>query len=137
MSDTQTFETFVAKERDRLAKARAKILGQQAELQQQLAAIETEMRAVDAYEAVKSGKAAPATGTKTRKSGTRRSGIRDEILGIVSSAAGGITRGELLEKKGIIERDDKAGAQSVSNALAALKKAGKLSQNADGKYVAA
>lgn len=135
----KTFETFVAGERERLMQKRADLFTQQQKIEEELAAVNAEMRAIDAYEAVKQGKPVPTTSAQPRarkSTGTRRSGIRDEILALVAGTSGGITRGEILEKKGIVEREDKASAQSVSNALAALKKAGKLTQDDGGKYVA-
>src|SRR6266568_3942631 len=63
----ETFETFIASERERLANERTTLLAQQTELAAKLAAITREFEAIDAYEAAKKGKAAPA-----RASGNRR-----------------------------------------------------------------
>ena len=53
------------------------------------------------------------------------------MLKSVEAAAKGATRGELLERLGV--KGNKAGEQSVSNALNALKKSGKI-DSADGKW---
>lgn len=139
MAEKQTFESFVAEERERLDKACQDIYRQQHELEQKLKALRAELTAIEAYEAVKSGKVGAMGTAKTpsRKPGARRSGIRDEILALVKSAPAGLSRAEILQMKSIVEKQDKSGAQSVSNALSALKKAGQLGQNSDGRYIAA
>lgn len=66
--------------------------------------------------------------------GTRRSGIRQDVLDAVTNAGpDGITPAKIRESIGV---DGKSGAQSVSNALSALKKAGKITDK-NGAYVAA
>ena len=60
--------------------------------------------------------------------GKRRTGIRDEVLAKVKAHPDGIARAVLLDEMGV--RGDKSGEQSVSNALASLKKAGTIT--ADG-----
>lgn len=67
-----------------------------------------------------------------RAAGTRRSGIRNEVLALVK-ANPGINRSSLIAKMDI--KGDKSAEQSLSNALAALKKAG-LIVNPDGAYAA-
>lgn len=56
--------------------------------------------------------------------GTRRTGIRDQVLHLVNEQGDGITRSKLLEV--MDAKGDKSAEQSISNALAALKKAGTL-----------
>jgi hypothetical protein len=132
----QTFETFVASERERLNKERETIFNQQHDLEQKLVGINREMRAIDAYDAAKSGKAAPAraTGTRSRRAPQARQGSkRDELLQVIKSGDG-LTRGEILEKMGL--KGNKAGEMSVSNALTALTKANQVARR-EGKYVAA
>lgn len=134
MAEEQTFETFVTKERARLKTARDQLLKQRADLQEQLDDVDAQMRAIDAYEAVRSGKPVPSTTGEPRKLGPRRTGIRQEILEAVQAAGQqGITPAELRAQRGIGD-DDKSGAQSVSNALAALKKMEKIVQGEDSKY---
>lgn len=65
--------------------------------------------------------------------GTRRTGIRNDVLASVK-ATPGITRADLIDKMGA--KGDKSAEQSISNALSALKKAGTISLS-DGKYSAA
>src|SRR5712692_9070646 len=127
----QTFETFIASERERLNKEREAILNQQHELEQKLAAINNEMRAIDAYEAAKSGKATPARQTGTRRAPRARSGSKREQLLQVIKDGGGLTRGEILEKMGL--KGDKSGEMSVSNALTALTKGNQVARH-EGKY---
>ena len=56
--------------------------------------------------------------------GKRRTGIRDEVLAKVKAHPKGVARAPLLEEMGV--KGDRRGEQSVSNALAALKKAGTI-----------
>jgi len=134
MSDT--FQDFIAKDRARLQAEREAIFNQQHELEQKLAAINNEMRAIDAYEAAKSGKAALARQPTGRRGGggSRRGSKREGILHAIKSAAGGLTRGDLLQKLGV--KGDKSGEMSVSNALTALTKANQVARR-EGKYHAA
>jgi hypothetical protein len=60
-----------------------------------------------------------------RATGTRRSGVRDEVLTMVKNSPNGISRAQLLEA--MDAKGDKSAEQSISNALAALKKAGTVS----------
>ena len=60
--------------------------------------------------------------------GTRRTGIREQVLAIIEETADGVSRSQLLEM--MDAKGDKKAEQSISNALAALKKAGTVS--ADG-----
>lgn len=62
--------------------------------------------------------------TRQTVPGTRRTGIRDQVLALIQSAGpDGITRKDLLEK---LEATDKSAEQSISNAISALKKAGSI-----------
>lgn len=69
---------------------------------------------------------APATG------GTRRSGVRQEVLAEIKKHPNGIARADLLEAMNV--KGDKKGEQSVSNALSALKKNNTISQSDSGLY---
>lgn len=66
-------------------------------------------------------------GNAPARAGARRTGIRDEVLGLVK-ANPGINRSALIAEMNI--KGDKSAEQSLSNALAALKKAGTVT--ADG-----
>jgi hypothetical protein len=71
---------------------------------------------------------------RSQSTGTRRSGIRDEVFNAVKNAGpDGIAPAAIRDAIGAA---DKQGAQSVSNALSALKKANKISDK-NGSYVAA
>src|SRR2546430_2431867 len=71
----ETFETFIASERERLNKEREAIFNQQHELEQKLDAINRELRAIEAYEAAKTGKALPAA-RQTRRAPQARRGSK-------------------------------------------------------------
>lgn len=129
-----TFQTFIARERERLNGEREAVFNQQHELQGKLDAINQEMRAIEAYEAAKSGKAAPARQTSARRAPRARSGSKREQLLQVIRDGNGLTRGDILEKMGL--KGDKSGEMSVSNALTALTKAKQVARR-DGRYVAA
>ncbi len=130
----ETFETFIASERERLANERTTLLAQQTELAAKLAAITREFEAIDAYEAAKKGKAAPARASGNRRAPSRRGSKRDGILQAIKDSTGGLTRGEILEKMGL--KGNKSGEMSVSNALTALTKGNQVARR-DGKYVTA
>src|SRR5213080_221226 len=92
----ETFETFIARERDRLSSEREAIFTQQHELETKLSAINREFAAIEAYEAAKKGRAPSARATGTRRA-TRGGSKRDQLMQVIRSAAG-LTRGEILEK---------------------------------------
>ena len=129
MSDT--FEAFVEQERARLGNLLADVARRRAELDREQAGIEKELEAVDAYVSVKAGRAVLASRgeVKRRVRGTSR---RDAILGALGAKPAGLSRSELLDALGIMQ-GDKA-AQSVSNALANMKRAGQV-ENRDGRWV--
>lgn len=124
-----TFEQMIEKERARLGKLRDDLNEQQENIFTQLADIDKELDAISAYERAKSGK--PARQPKAAKN-TRapRGAKREELLSLIEDSPN-LTRGEIIEKLGI--KGDKAQEQSISNALATLKKAGVIAAN-DGKY---
>lgn len=77
---------------------------------------------------------AKATRSPRVGNGKRRAGIRDEVLAAIASAGpDGIKPAAIRQQIGI---DDKAGAQSVANAIQALKRQDKIADK-DGSYVAA
>src|SRR5438105_12612858 len=90
-----TFETFIASERERLNKEREAIFNQQHQLESKLAAINNEMRAIDAYEAAKSGKATAPAGRRRAPQG-RRGSRREQLLQVIKNG-NGLSRGEILE----------------------------------------
>lgn len=136
----QRFEEVMRSERERLNAERAAIVGEQKALDDKLDALAREMAAIDAYEAAKSGKGAAATRPRTApargKRGPRGTGKRDEILNYVRGAgAEGMSRADLIAR--LNGRDDPRVGTAVSNALAALKRDGRLTSGARGRYVAA
>ena len=72
------------------------------------------------------------TQSAPRVTGTRRAGVRDQVLSLVT-ANPGITRSALIAEMNI--KGNKSAEQSLSNALAALKKGGQI-DNPDGNYTA-
>ncbi|MEO1299394.1 MAG: hypothetical protein AAFW75_27200 [Cyanobacteria bacterium J06636_16] len=62
---------------------------------------------------------------------TRRTGVRDDVLKTIQSGSG-MKPADVAEALGM---SDKRGKQSVSNAISALKKAGKIAVT-DGNYTA-
>jgi hypothetical protein len=78
----ETFETFIASERERLNKEREAIFDQRHELEGKLDAVNRELRAIEAYEAAKTGNAAPAArqARTTRRAQQARRGSRREQL---------------------------------------------------------
>ena len=123
----QTFEQFVKKERDRLTKAREDALAKRAEIDARITAVDTELAAIDAYEAAKRGKPARA-----KKTGGRRSGVRQNVLAEIKKHPGGISPAAIKEALGAT---DTSARQSVSNALAALKRNSEVVAK-DGVYKA-
>jgi hypothetical protein len=73
---------------------------------------------------------------RAQSSGGRRSGIRDDVLTAITNAgADGIKPADIRKAVGV-QDGDKQGAQSVSNAISALKRGSKISEKG-GSYVAA
>lgn len=135
----ETFQDFIARERERLHTEREAVFTQQHELEGKLAAINKELGAIDAYEAAKAGKAVPvqrrARAAAVRGGGSERRGSkRAGILAVLEDNPHGLNRGEILEKLGL--KGNKAGEMSVSNALTALTKSNEVVRR-DGKYISA
>lgn len=85
------------------------------------------------YRLVEGGTTASAPRASTQP-GTRRRGIRDDVLATISEASpDGIAPADIRAKLGIAQ-DDKSGAQSVANALSNLKKTGKITDK-NGLYI--
>jgi hypothetical protein len=102
-------------------------------LQLQLSKIDRQFAAVLAYEQALAGKLAVPALSKRQQAGKSvgRGKKQAEVLRVVEQRPGGITRGELIDAIGA--KGSKSGAQSVSNALTALKKVGKI-VSANGKW---
>jgi hypothetical protein len=97
---SDTFETFITKERERLAKQKEDILAHQEKLAEELAGIEKELAAIAAYEEVKLGRA-PQTrrATKPRASSAPRGSRRQDVLELLQKQQDGLSRGEILKAK--------------------------------------
>jgi hypothetical protein len=126
MSD---FQELINKERDRLTKQREDALARRAKIDDELKSIDRELAAIAAYEAARSAK------TAKRKPGARaaRGTVQTSVLEIIQKVPQGIARGDIVATMGT--GATKASEQSISNALSALKKAGRITSK-DGKYLA-
>jgi hypothetical protein len=123
-------QAFITRQREALLAQREAIFTQQAELQMQLDEVNGMLAKFDVFE----GKATRAPQARGRRTQSRRGSKRDGILQAIKGNAGGLTRGEILEKMGL--KGDKSGEMSVSNALTALTKSNQVARR-DGKYVSA
>src|SRR5205085_7046616 len=118
---------------ERLSKERSAIEAKMSELQSQLGEVDHRLAALEAYEKALNGKM-PTRAMPGRQQGGKRAGRGEkqaQVFKSVEAAAEGATRGQLLEKLGV--KGNKAGEQSVSNALNALKKSGKIGST-DGNW---
>jgi hypothetical protein len=144
----QSFSSFVTKERNRLTKLRNAAEARKTAADAELMQIENEFKAISAYETAKQGRPAPKKSAKSPKSPkvakvakvakgpkrVRRAGRRVEVLAAINKSADGATRADLLVA--LKAKGNKSDEQSVSNALAALKKTGKVAAKG-GRYHAA
>jgi len=121
MSDGESFESYIARERERLDHEHREVTQQIRELESRLTEIQRERVAVTAYEDAKRGRSAPHQIRGERK--IRQGSRREELLSLIRDNPG-LTRGGILEKMGL--RGDKAGEMSISNALTALTKNSKV-----------
>ena len=143
------FRTHVTQEKKRLAQQRqaaekrtTEVESQLRELGGELEAIHGELAAIEAYEKASTATAAPrrrraskadASTPPTRARRRRRGSRRAEILSAITSfGSAGVGRGGIIDALNV--KGDKSAEQSVSNALAALKKSGEVSHQ-DGKYI--
>ena len=126
-------DAAIARQRERLTKKRNDLQGKIVELQAQLAEIDRQFAAVLAYEKTLAGELPdPAVPKRLRSAKPARRGEKQgQVLAVIGGQAGGMTRGEVIDALGVT--GSKSGAQSISNALTALKKAGKIA-SADGKW---
>lgn len=104
---------------------RARLETRKTELETELDEVNRELKAVEAYDKAKNGTSAPI------RTGTRRTGIRNDVLQLIHEHEDGLARADILEK--MDAKGDKKAEQSISNALAALKKAEAITAD-DGVY---
>src|SRR5918995_5308372 len=133
MAKADTFGTFIDKERARLRDRREEVIGKRSEIENELRSIERELDAIDAYERAKTGKAPRSTSTAGRRGGGRRGEKRHRVLELIKQHPSGLSRKDILINLGA--KGDRSAEQSVSNSLAALKKAKQVSSR-EGKYIA-
>jgi hypothetical protein len=129
-------DAAITRQRERLTKARNDVQGKIAELQVQLDEIDICFAAVLAYEQTLAGKL-PVPALSKRQQSAKPAGRgqkQTQVLHVIEQHPNGMTRGEVIDAIGV--KGNKSGAQSVSNALTALKKAGKIAST-DGKWQAA
>lgn len=111
---------------DFFTEQREKFKKQRDDARAKLEEAETELRALDAYEAAKKKAISARAGNgqpKTRA--PRQSGKRVEVLNLVQTFPDGATSAELQDRLGI--KGDKKAVTSLTNALSALKRDGKIS----------
>lgn len=148
------FRTQVAEEKKRLSQQRRDTEKRIGALESELGALAAEMKGIDAelaaieaYESATtapaprkrrarktdaSPRATPAPAKRTRR--RRRVSRRAEIVSAIASfGAAGAGRADIIRTLDV--KGDKSAEQSVSNALAALKKSGEVAHQ-DGKYIA-
>ena len=126
-------DAAITRQRERLTKTRNDLQGKLAELQAQLAEIDRQFAAVLAYEQTLAGKL-PVLALSKRRPSAKRAGRgqkQTQVLHVIEQYPNGMTRGEVIDAIGV--KGSKSGAQSVSNALTALKKASKI-VSTDGKW---
>lgn len=121
--ETSNFATLMLEERDRLQEAIKGIKAKQREAEREIAQLEAQLSAIAVYEAALKG-----TGTVKEVVGRRgrSGGKREELLKLIAERPEGLTRAEVIAA--MQAQGDKAATQSISNALAALKKAGRVVQ---------
>jgi hypothetical protein len=126
-------DAVIKRQRELLTKKQSDVQGKIDELQGQLAGIDRQFAAVLAYEQTLAGKLSISPAPKRQQTSTRagRGQKQAEVLRVIEQKTGGMTRGEAIDALGI--KGSKSGEQSVSNALTALKKAGKIASR-DGKW---
>lgn len=121
--ETSTFATLMLEERDRLQETIKGIKAKQREAEREIAQLEAQLSAIAVYEAALKGAGAVKEAAGRRG---RRGGKREELLSLIAEHPAGLTRADIIAVMEAL--GDKAATQSISNALAALKKAGRVVQ---------
>ena len=125
----QSFEDYVASERERLASYRSQYVEMRENAIREIENIDREFAAIEAYEAAKLGKAKPASVVAPR---ARRARWGEAVMQMLSSEPLGMTRGELIAAFGV--KGDKSGEASVTNALSAMQKRGTVMRHDNGRW---
>ena len=121
--DAPTFTTFVAEERGRINDAIEATKAKRQEAEREIAQLEVQLAAIAAYDAALKGK---SVADKPQAARGRRGEKREAIRELIAQHPDGLTRKELL--MAMVAHGNKAAEQSISNALAAMKKEGRIIQ---------
>ena len=133
MAKEDTLQDRIEKERTRLDEARADAIKRRAAIDDELAEIDRLLNAANAYEAALTGKSTSRKGTGTA---SRTPGRTAGVLQLLKDNPDGFKRADLMKKLGV--SGDKKQENSVSTALANLKKKGEVDRKTDtGHWVAA
>jgi hypothetical protein len=116
-------------EQERLNKLIADLDEKRAALDKEEEGIRQQLVAIDAYVNALAGK--PTRSRKTTTRAPRRTGLKDQVLAILTSSPEGMKRADILESMGA--KGDKSLENSISNTLNLLKKDTKLTLK-DGVY---
>jgi len=122
MSIIEETRTYLASQRDKLQQERTRLVDERAKIDQLIGDIDDLFAQLGGLEK----RTAPPT--------ARRSGIRDRVLQTLQSSSTAMSPAQIRAATGLT---DKAGSQSVSNAISALKKDGKITAADSGGYRAA
>lgn len=121
--DTPTFASMMAEERTRIHDAIKEAKAKRQEVDREIASLEAQNAAILAYDAALKGKSVAKEPPAPRgRKGEKREALRD----LIAQHPEGLTRGDVLTEMNA--HGNKAAEQSISNALAALKKTGRLVQ---------
>jgi hypothetical protein len=123
MSIIDETRSYLASQTDKLQQERARLIEERGK-------IDAQISEVDDLLVQLGGQAKPAA----VRSGGRRSGIRERVLEAIKASPDSISPSQIRSSIGIT---GKAGSQSVSNAISALKKAGTITATENGGYRAA
>jgi DNA-binding transcriptional ArsR family regulator len=121
--DTPAFAALMTQERARINDAIKAARAKRQEADREIAQLEAQLAAITAYDAALKGK---GIATEQRKPRGRRGEKREAIRDLIAQRSDGLTRSELLTA--MDAHGDKAAEQSISNALSALKRAGRITQ---------
>lgn len=117
------FASFIEQERARIRDAIKQARARQQEAEKEVTQLETELAAIAAYDAARKGKKVAAAPRAPRG---RKGAKREALLALITEHPDGMTRAEIIEA--MTAHGDKAAEQSISNALSALKRDSRLTQ---------
>lgn len=130
-------DAFMMKAKETLQKQREEVLAKRQVIDEELAIIDGKLDRIESYfnphkptEPSKNARVPRPTGTRK----PRKAGVREAVLAKIAESKDGISRKDLLTA---MDATDKAAEQSISNAVAALTKEGKITTPSKGHYKAA